>query len=157
VPGRTRSRVVHFRSKITESPLDVRMLQIAKNSLDSHMPAWRETEWPAAESKGAPATFLHSILRAIELNTPVFETGYVYNEIGYHLRIETEQAGDIRCLNGIIRCTTKSSRPVQFRLWMDGKSSSPLPNRIELLPRSFLRLTLHRIPVRSEALNKETI
>lgn len=157
LPGRTRSRVATFRGNPGTSPLDHRMLDLARLSFESAPPAWHETAWPATDTGAAPATFLYSILRGIECNLPVFESGYVYNEDGYHLRLETElPSGAVRCLKGQLRCLTKPKPASQFRLWMEN-AASPLPLRIELLPRSFLRLTLQRIPPHSEPIPKETL
>ena len=157
LPGRTRSRVANVRGKPGTSPLDNRMLELARLSFESTPPEWHETAWPATESGAAPATFLYSILRGLERNLPVLESGYVYNEDGYLLRLETKtETGTVRCVRGQVRCITKRKPASQFRLWMDGNATDSLPARIELMPKTFLKLTLQRIPPNTERIPKET-
>ena len=74
-----------------------------------------------------------------------------------HLRLEAERAaGDVRCLKCMVRCLTKPKPASQFRLWMDS-NADPLPLRIELMPRSFLALTLQRIDRDTEPIPKENL
>jgi hypothetical protein len=147
LPGRTRSRVAHFQGGTGLSPLDDEMAALARASFDSPAPPWRETAWPDLEDGIAPSTFLYAILRALERGLPATQSGYVYNEDRYHLRLETvrrDSAGSARCARVVVRNLTRALPPAQFRVWHDSSGNSRLPLRVELQPRSFLRLTLER-------------
>jgi hypothetical protein len=99
---------------------------------------WRETAWP--KSPGPPPTFLFQ-LEALLKQRAKGSGIYVYNEQEYLLELGTPQQGVIK---GSVRNQRTGNRTA-FRVWVDKAPNPAIPVRIEIQPRSFLRLTFEAV------------
>ena len=103
----------------------------------------------------APTTFLYTILSALRSGEPSVQLDYVHNAKPH--RLELERASDphfgatlasrrlTRYPNAVLRFTCRArdlsaNQASVFRFWLDDQSELPL--RIELQPRSYLRIGL---------------
>jgi hypothetical protein len=142
-PGRTRTRLARF--GLPDGWSRERLPQAARRILASEASRWRETSWPPRPDAAAPSPFLYALYRALEAAAP--ETAYVWNEDRYALRLVREpRAGDVCRIAGEIENRTRAgSPPLRFAVWIARQETLPIPLRIELQPRSFLRLTLEPV------------
>ncbi|HME06587.1 MAG TPA: hypothetical protein VKG25_06035 [Bryobacteraceae bacterium] len=117
------------------------------------------------EIAAPPRTLLYSVAQAIRRPAGRFETPYVYNGKQYHLKLEktpdsgagtafvnkglAASAAGVYLLRGSVKGLL-SGRVTNFRLWIDDDSGTVLPLRIELQPRSFLRLAFEFDPALSK-------
>jgi hypothetical protein len=147
-PAETRSRVARFAHAPGSSAIAAGMADDARRCLDSAAPAWRRTGRARMAS-----TFLYAIWRALESGQPVCQTGYFYNEDDFRLALRRSgEGGGLERIRGVLQNLSQGRRPIAFDFWMD-RGAARLPARIELQPRSFLRLRLERLDPNSE---KET-
>jgi len=172
VPGRTRSRVIHFHQPRAQSATNESWPDSVRRIFQREVPEWKETDWASGE-KRAPRTFLYAILRALEHPGVAAQTFYVFNENRY--RLEMASAADpergkqfaaarltsaperILRVHGVIENLTKRTHPTHLQVWVDAGASVPLPIRVEFEPRSFLRLALEALPKPPAAESKEQI
>ena len=100
-------------------------------------------------------TLLYSLLRVRETGFAPLQTTFIYG--GVQRSLETSSAPDVKMgeklrergivtnakavvhTTGIIR-NLKLGTKTRFSVWWDGSSNSELPVRIELEPKSYLRL-----------------
>jgi hypothetical protein len=153
--GRTRSRVIRFRAPRGKWNGGENLPDLARTSFRSCSVAWKEAEWPQAET--APATFLYALKRALERGG-AGAAEYVWNQSRYAMRIQREpdtSAGrefgtPVDRVRGELQNITQNLRPLRFQIWVAHDPVLPLPLRIEFQPRSFLRLTLEAVNLPSQ-------
>lgn len=166
------SRDGRHRSRLTQVELDAgacwavwpRCLATAAKAVDDNASA------ATASSLSGAATFLHTLKRLLEATAPRGETPFLYGRNPRRIvwrRSADRKAGEEFAARGLVApgaavvrfeaeivddSTHSRSR---FTLWHDPQARPPLPLRIELQPRSFLRLRLEAvqtdaIPLRAE-------
>jgi hypothetical protein len=117
------------------------------------------------EMPSPPRTLLHCVSQAIRRPAGHTETSYVYNGRQYHLKLAKApdpgagaafvtkglagSAERVHVLRGSIKGLL-SGRITNFRLWAEDDPKRVLPLRIELQPRSFLRLAFEFDPALSK-------
>lgn len=124
----------------------------------------------SAPAPGGATTFLHTLSRTLEEGLPQGEAAFLY---GSHPRrvlwkrsIDRKASGEF-ATRGLIPSGSEAVRfdmeirdahartRSRFALWHDPQTRPALPLRIELQPRSFLRLRLEAVPSDMRALHAE--
>jgi hypothetical protein len=109
---------------------------------------WRERSWPNS-SKQPPPTFLFQLVTLLKQRARRAGGRFVYRDQEYVLELEAAQPARNResliPIRGKIR-NLRTGHETLFRIWLDDRSDSIVPVRIEFQPRSFLRLTFEALP-----------
>jgi len=143
--GHSTSAVTHFEFSAGAIWSDRGLIEQAQSTFHDNV-AWRETSWPNSPNQ-APPTFLFQLATLLKQRSRRAAGRYVYNEQEYLLELEVPDAGRdskaLRPVRGKIR-NLRTRNETLFRVWLE--SSSIVPVRFEVQPRSFLRLTFESLP-----------
>ena len=142
--GHSTSAVTHFEFSAGAIWSDPGLIEQAQSTFHENV-TWRETSWPNSPNQ-APPSFLFQLATLLKQRSRRAAGRYVYNEQEYLLELEAPDAGrDPKALlpvRGKIR-NLRTRNETLFRVWLE--SSSIVPVRFEVQPRSFLRLTFEAV------------
>lgn len=133
-----------------------RMLGQVRDAFHSGEPQVSEAACPHP-----PMTFLYALWKLARSSDQRTSCGYSFNGEAYRLaahksvdvrmgrilmqrRLVNEPAGVVLLRGETVNVASRRRTP--FQLWLDGSAPSPLPLRAEFQPRSYLRLSLERVP-----------
>jgi hypothetical protein len=129
----------------------------------------RSTKELQVPGTAAAATFLHSSLTAVRSGKASSELDYIHNAANFRLNLEKApdpHTGAVFAANRLTACPNSVSRftghvrelathkVTTFRFWLDDQSALPL--RIELQPRSYLRINLEIEPLEDRPRGQRT-
>ena len=145
------------------------LLKAVRSAFVSSKPEISEQPAPASS---IPSTFLYLMSQAVRQTSRRFDARYFYNGKEYRLRIDKTadaHAGAAFAAKGLIRDPNHAIQMrgqiddlvtggvTHFRLWTEGDGTSILPIRIELQPRSFLRLAFEFDPSLENQASEESL